>query len=78
MTTETDKQSETWYAEKTTFDDSYTNNRLPKWIIKRSDQSLNREQLKWTELNVVCKIQGSDKDAERYKDLILNAVNGVE
>ena len=48
---------------------------IAEYTIKLDDIE---EQLKWTELNVVCKIQGSDKDAERYKDLILNAVNGVE
>ena len=77
--TKTDKQTENWYAEKTTWNDDYKDSgRLPKWIIKRYDESLNDDQLRWSELNVVCKIQGSDKDAEKYKDLILNAVNGVK
>ena len=70
-------KSEKWYAEKTEWNDDFqTSNRLPKWIIKRYDKSLNEDQLKYTELNVVCKIQGYDEDANRYKDIILNAVNG--
>ncbi|QDP53916.1 MAG: hypothetical protein Unbinned202contig1002_45 [Prokaryotic dsDNA virus sp.] len=77
--TKTNKESEIWYAEKTTWDDGYMgSDRLPKWIIKRYDESLNKDQREFSELNVVCKVQGSDKDAKRYKDLILNAVNGVE
>ena len=67
-----------WYAEKTTFDDTYGHNdRLPRWIIKDSTitQKLNQDQLKYTELGVVCKIQGNDKDAEKYKDMILKAIN---
>jgi|DEB0MinimDraft_4_1074332.scaffolds.fasta_scaffold59845_4 Fe-S-cluster formation regulator IscX/YfhJ len=70
-------KSEKWYAEKTEWNDDFqASNRLPKWIIKRYDKSLNEDQLKYTELNVICKIQGYDEDANRYKDIILNAVNG--
>ena len=53
-------------------DDFQTSNTLPKWIIRRHDETLIR-QLKYTQVNVVCKIQGYDEDADRYKDIILNA-----
>jgi Fe-S-cluster formation regulator IscX/YfhJ len=70
-------KSEKWYAEKTEWNDDFqASNRLPKWIIKQYDKNLNEDQLKYTEMNVVCKIQGYDEDAKRYKDIILNAVNG--
>jgi len=67
---------EEWYAQKTQWNDEYMgSDRLPKWIIKRVDETLNEDQLKWTELNVVCKIQGTDAHAQMFKDMILKAIN---
>lgn len=67
---------EKWYAERTEWNDDFqASDRLTKWIIRRHDKNLNEDALKYTEVNVVCKIQGYDKDADKYKDIILNAIN---